>query len=175
VLPVQLRARANVNYFSSIVTSQTFNTNNTTHRATSGRLAERRRRLGQVLDERHVRSQRVFHDSTHSGCPGACLASRSTRNERPILDSPAYFSISTEYCTDLNERNDTRVPEPRTQRRPQPLRLLAAAPLPVQEMAVVHGELDRPLRETYYSRSFLPTADGRPTRIVVDVPVNRRS
>ena len=65
LLPGNFRARARVDYFSSLATMQTFNTN--VYDASSSRRTyrrQRRRRLARLLAERHVRSHRVVlqHD-----------------------------------------------------------------------------------------------------------------
>src|SRR6185295_14664372 len=93
LLPGNIRARANVSYFSSIVSSQTFNTNiydaSRNRRSFGGNLvgAWGKYSMNATLDH-----SEYFYDTTSSVLSGSWPRVTFSRNERPILDSPAYFS-----------------------------------------------------------------------------------
>ena len=48
-----------------------------------------------------------FPTTTDSTLTGSWPRISFTRNERPILDSPAYFSITNEYFRELRESNSS--------------------------------------------------------------------
>ena len=102
LLPFNLRSRGSVNYFSSIATSQAYNTNiydaSRNSRSFGGNIigAWGKYALNVTMDH-----SEYFSSLTSSYLAGTLPRVSFTRNERPILNSPAYFSISTEYVNTL--------------------------------------------------------------------------
>ena len=104
ILPGNFRARTNVNYFSSIVMNQTFNTNvaNTINnqRSFGGNV------IGTVggfsLNGTFARSEN-FYSATDSVVSGRLPQVTLSRNERPLLGSPIYFSATAESAGLLGE------------------------------------------------------------------------
>ncbi len=140
-LPGHMQARANVNYFSSIQTSQTFNTNiydSSRNERTFG--ANVVGAWGSYTMNATVEHDEYFYSQTQSALSGSWPQVSFARNERPIGDSPAYFSVGVDFARLLRESKD----EVAGQRgfRPWPGQRRPAAALPVQEVAVVHRQLD---------------------------------
>src|SRR5262249_26310462 len=104
LLPGHLRARANVSYFSSIVSSQTFNTNiydaSRNQRSFGGNIigAWRSYTLNATLDH-----SEYFYSTTDSSVSGSWPRIQFARNERPLPGSPAYFSVTTEVARLLRQ------------------------------------------------------------------------
>ena len=172
LLPGHLRARANVNYFSSIVSSQTFNTNiydaSRNSRSFGGNVvgAWGKYSLNATMDH-----SEYFSNLTDSYLAGSLPRVSFTRNERPILDSPAYFSITTEYV------NTLRATKTATTNADTGLNRIDVAPqlrYPFKKWQWFTVNSTLSWRETYYTRSYEPTGDPAviPTKIV-DVGVNR--
>src|SRR5207249_5591170 len=90
-LPGRIRARANIDYFSSIATSQTFNTNiydiSRNQRAFGGNLvgAWGSYSLNGTLDHREY-----FYDVNTSVLSGSWPRVSLSRNERPLWGSAVY-------------------------------------------------------------------------------------
>ena len=108
-LPWRLRARANVDYFSNIVTNQTFNTNlndaSSSRRRFGGNVSGGwgGYTLNGVLDQTEI-----FSTQTSSSRIGSWPRLTVARNERPIRDTAFYVSASGEYAQLINEiRADT--------------------------------------------------------------------
>ena len=182
LLPFNLRSRASVNYFSSIATSQAYNTNiydaSRNNRSFGGNVvgAWGKYSLNVTLDH-----SEYFSNLTDSYLAGTLPRVSFTRNERPILDSPAYFSISAEYVNTLRATKfsttdaDTGVSAvnvidtglSRIDVFPQ-----IRYPFKKWQWFTVNSTLS--YRETYYTRSYEP-ADGAavaPTK-VLDAGLNR--
>jgi len=108
LLPFGLRARASVNYFSSIATSQAYNTNiydaSRNNRSFGGNIVGA---WGKYTLNATIDRSEYFTDVTHSYLAGNQPRVAFARNERPILDSPVYFSVSGEY---LNSLRATKAP-----------------------------------------------------------------
>ena len=176
MLPFRLRARANVNYFSSIRSSQLNNVNindsSNNNRTIGGNLVGA---WGKYSMNATFNRSEYFTNLDTSTVGGTLPRVTLTRNERPILNTPAYFSVSTEYAQILNERNDTRVPEPERNANRSRFDFAPQLRYPFKKWQWFTVNSTVLFRETYYSRSYLPTvADPtRPTTIVVDVPINR--
>ena len=182
LLPFNLRARANVNYFSSIATSQTFNTNiydaSRNNRSFGGNVvgAWGKYSLNVTMDH-----SEYFSNLTDSYLAGSLPRVSFTRNERPILDSPAYFSVSAEYVntlratktgttnanTGLSQIHVVDTGLSRIDMVPQ-----IRYPFKKWQWFTVNSTLS--WRGTYYSRSYEPTGDPgvAPTK-VLDVGLNR--
>lgn len=182
LLPFNLRARANVNYFSNIVASQTFNTNiydaSRNNRSFGGNVvgAWGKYSLNATMDH-----SEYFSNLTDSYLAGSWPRVSFTRNERPILDSPAYFSVSAEYVntlratktsttnvdTGLSQINVVDTGLNRIDVVPQ-----IRYPFKKWQWFTVNSTVS--WRETYYSRSYEPTGNPNvlPTKIL-DVGLNR--
>jgi LPS-assembly protein len=181
LLPFGLRARANVNYFSSIVTSQAYNTNiydaSRNNRSYGGNVvgAWGKYTLNATLDH-----SEYFTDQTHSYLAGNQPRVTVARNERPILDSPVYFSVSGEY---LNSLRETKAPGKdaagnaviitddtglsRVDVLPQ-----IRYPFKKWQWFTVNSTFS--WRDTYYTRSFAPSSDPTvPPSKIVDTGLNR--
>jgi LPS-assembly protein len=103
LLPGHFRARASVNYFSSIATSQTLNTNiydiSRNQRDFGGNVVGTlgRYSLNATIDHREY----FFGDGQSSTLSGNWPRISVTRNERPLLGTPLYFSAGGEYVYQL--------------------------------------------------------------------------
>jgi len=171
MLPGNLRARANVNYFSSIVSSQTFNTNiydiSRNQRSFGGNVvgAWRNYTLNATLDH-----SEYFYDTTTSSISGSWPRVSLMRNERPIGNSQAYFSVTGEYGRLLRDSksSDTEIDASlsRLDFSPQ-----IRYPFKKWQWFTVNSTVS--WRETYYTRSYALADDGSPTTNVVDVGLNR--
>jgi LPS-assembly protein len=187
-LPFNLRARANVQYFSSIQDSQTYNTNiydaSRNSRTFGGNIvgAWGKYSLNATLDHNET-----FYNLTDSAVYGSLPRVSFTRNERPILDTPAYFSMSTEYFSSLRSSNTaTRDASGNAITDADGKAVIATddtglgridiAPqvrYPFKKWAWFTVNSTFGWRETYYTRSYDPATATSPTPKVVDVGLNR--
>jgi LPS-assembly protein len=107
-LPFGLRARANVSYFSSLATNQAYDLNindaSRNNRTFGGNVvgAWGTYSLNATFDQ-----SQYFYDQNNSGVTGSRPRVTLTRNERPLLGSPLYFSIGAEYAGLVNDRKST--------------------------------------------------------------------
>jgi LPS-assembly protein len=171
-LPWNLRARANVNYFSSIVSSQTFNTNiqdaSRNNRSYGGNIvgAWRNYTLNATLDH----SEYFLYDASSSSVNGSWPRISLMRNERPIGNSQAYFSVSGEYArplrTTITGATETDASLSRFDVSPQ-----IRYPFKKWQWFTVNSTVS--WRDTYYTRSYALADDGTATTNVVDVGLNR--
>ncbi len=180
-LPFGLRARASVNYFSSIATSQTFNTNiydaSRNSRSFGGNVVGS---WGKYSLNATIDRSEYFADLTNSYLAGSLPRVSFTRNERPILNSPAYFSMNAEF---VNTLRATKTGSPdsagntvittadsglsRVDLSPQ-----IRYPFKKWQWFTVNSTVS--WRETYYTRSYEATGDPlvTPSKIV-DTGLNR--
>jgi LPS-assembly protein len=181
LLPGNLRARANVNYFSSIVSSQTFNTNiydaSRNQRSFGGNIvgAWRSYTLNATLDH-----SEYFFTTTDSAVSGSWPRVSLMRNERPIGNSPAYFSVSGEFARLLRDRHSTITDAAggtsavnddqglgRFDVSPQ-----IRYPFKRWQWFTVNSTLS--WRQTYYTRSYAPSDDPLvPSTRIVEEGINR--
>jgi LPS-assembly protein len=181
-LPFNMRGRAQVNYFSSIAQSQTFNTNiydaSRNIRSFGGNVvgAWGKYSLNATLDH-----SEYFYDLNNSVLSGSWPRVAFSRNERPILDSPVYFSLGTEFLSSLSTRYQATT-DPTTQNTvttttDNGLTRIDLAPqvrYPFKKWAWFTVNSTFGWRETYYSKSYQPTGDPRnPPSTVIDVGLNR--
>ena len=171
LLPGNFRARATVDYFSDIVSNQTFNTNfsdaSRSQRSFGGNVvgAWRSYSLNATVDHREY-----FFSQTSSSVSGSWPRVGVTRNERPIPGTPLYFSANGEYANILSDRKDTGVQidlgRPRLDFLPQ-----VRFPFKKWQWFTVNSTLN--WRDTYYWRSIAydPLTNSGP---VVDDNVNRQ-
>ncbi len=184
VLPGNIRARANVNYFSSIATSQTFNTNiydsSRNQRSFGGNLvgAWGKYSMNATLDHTEY-----FTSLTDSVVSGSWPRLAFSRNERPIVaNSPVYFSASAEYLQTLRTTNTTTTDATTGVSTPTSLdtglsRLDFAPqiryPFKKWQWFTVNSTVS--WRETYYTRSYEATGDPLVTPSkVVDTGLSRQ-
>ncbi len=173
LLPGNLRARANVNYFSSIVSSQTFNTNiydaSRNNRSFGGNIVGS---WGKYSMNATVDHSELFYALTDSVLSGSWPRISFTRNERPILDSPAYFSVTTEYFRQLRG-SKTATTNLDTGLGRMDVAPQLRYPFKKWQWFTVNSTLS--WRDTIYTRSYEPTGDPliRPSK-VIDESLNRR-
>jgi LPS-assembly protein len=181
LLPFGLRARGTVNYFSSIATSQAYNTNiydaSRNNRSFGGNIVGA---WGKYTLNATIDRSEYFSNLTDSYLAGNLPRVLFQRNERPILDSPVYFSVSGEYLSSIRATNTAGTDTvgnsvintvdsglSRVDVVPQ-----IRYPFKKWQWFTVNSTFS--WRDTYYSRSFEPTADPNvvPSKIV-DTGLNR--
>ncbi len=171
-LPGNLRARARVDYFSSFETMQSFNTNiydlSRTQRTFGGNVigAWGTYTLNGTLDH-----SEYFYNKTQSILNGGWPRVTLARNERPLLGSPVYFSVSSEAAHLLNDVTQTgatgAVIETSSSLSRFDVNPQIRYPFKKWQWFTVNSTMS--WRDTYYSRSRNPD-----TKLVVDDNVNRR-
>ena len=167
LLPGNLHARARIDYFSSIVSSQTFNTNiydsSRNQRSFGGNVvgAWAGYALNATLDH-----SEYFYDTTNSVLSGSWPRVAINRNERPLLaDSPVYFSVGTEFVRELRETHtvDTSVVGLRTDVSVDTglsrLDVIPQIRYPFKKWQWFTVNSTVSWRDTYYTRSLNPTGD----------------
>ena len=165
LLPGGLRARARVDYFSSIVTSQTFNTNiydlSRNQRSYGGNIVGSwpTYSLNATLDH-----SEYFYPSDPNTVPQSVLSGSwprvtLSRNERPMLGSQFYFTVAGEYAHLLSERPgvdfDTQLPT----RLDQSLNRIDFWPqvrYPFKKWGWLTANSTVAWRDTFYSRILTP-------------------
>ncbi len=172
VLPAHLRARANVNYFSSIVASQTFNTNvydaSRNQRSFGGNVVGA---WGTYTMNATIDHSEYFYNTTDSVLSGSWPRVAFTRNERPILDSPVYFSASTEF---LHTLRTTRTATSSVDAGLSRVDFAPQIRYPFKKWQWFTVNSTITWRDTYYSRSYEPTSDPNvATSKVIDAGLNR--
>jgi LPS-assembly protein len=171
-LPHRFRARAQVDYFSSLVTNQTFNTNY--QDASLSRRSYGANVVGTfsgfALNGTFDRSE-WFNTTTSSAVVGSSPRVTLTRSERPIFSgSPIYFGASTEYAhLDRQTKEDGAVTDDRGLGR---FDFAPQVRYPFKRWPFLTVNTTASWRETFYSRSIDPT-DETQTRIL-DESVNRQ-
>jgi LPS-assembly protein len=181
LLPFNLRSRATVNYFSSIVTSQAFNTNiydsSRNDRSFQGNVvgAWGKYTLNVTLDH-----SEYFSDVNNSYLAGTLPRVSFARSERPILNSPAYFSITGEYVSTLRATKSTTADSAGvsvTNVTDTGLNRLDVFPqirYPFKKWAWFTVNSTVSWRDTYYTRSYAPASDTTvPANTVIDTGLNR--
>jgi len=171
-LPHRFRARAQVDYFSNIITNQTFNTN--VYAASSNRRYFSTNVNGIIegvsVNGTFDRSE-YFNNTVSSAITGSSPRLTLNRGERPLFKtSPIYFGVSGEYAhLDRQTRDDGTTIDDRTLGRfdfnPQ-LRY----PFKRWPFLTVNSTVS--WRETYYTRSLDPNDLNGNT--VLDSNVNRQ-
>ncbi len=178
ILPGNLRARARVDYTSSIETSQLFNTNvydlSRNQRTFGGNVvgAWGTYSLNATLDHSEYFTNRT--DSVLSGSwPRVALA----RNERPLLGSQLYFSVGSEYAHPLNERRFTDTSTGVETVDNQSLNRFDVTPqirYPFKKWAWLTANSTVSFRDTYYSRVLSPKdPEGVEPQTILDEGFNR--
>ena len=181
LLPGNLRARANANYFSSITASQTFNTNiydiTRNQRSYGGNVvgAWNSYTLNATVD----RSE-YFNTQTTSSLYGSWPRVTFSRNERPIGGTPAYFSVTTDAAHYVRESRGTTT-DPVTNETVNitsdfglsrfDLAPLIRYPFKRWQWFTVNNTIT--WHETYYTRTYALDDNGVPTNVVIDKGLNR--
>jgi len=180
--PGHLRAQANVNYFSSIQSSQTFNTNiqdiSRNDRSYGGNLVGAWRTY--TLNATLLHSE-YFYTADDSTVTGSWPRVSLMRNERPIGNSPAYFSVSGEFARQVRDSRTTaadpatglsRTTEIDTGLSRFDVSPQIRYPFKKWQWFTVNSTLS--WRDTYYTRSYAPTADPLSTSsTVIEEGINR--
>jgi LPS-assembly protein len=173
-LPGNLRARANVNYFSSIAASQTFNTNiydTSRNERTFG--ANVVGAWGSYTMNATVEHDEYFYDQNDSALSGSWPQVAFARNERPLFDSPAYFSVGAEFAHLLRESKSVDATTGAVTDVDSGLGRVNVAPqlrYPFKKWQWFTVNSTVSWRDTYYTRSLDPNDQTTP----VDVPINRQ-
>ncbi|HEY6213883.1 MAG TPA: putative LPS assembly protein LptD [Vicinamibacterales bacterium] len=181
-LPLNMRGRAYVNYFSSITTAQTFNTN-------PYDVSRNQRSFGgNVVGAWHAYSMNAtvdrnetFYNLTDSSLYGTGPRVNVSRNESPLLGSQLYFSLTGTYANLIRGTHsvtsdgvtsvatDTDLGYSRFDIQPQ-------IRYPFKQWGWLTANSTISWRDTYFSRSaVLDDATGNPRGdALADAAVNRR-
>jgi LPS-assembly protein len=181
VLPGNLRARANANYFSSIQTSQTYNTNiydaSRSIRSFGGNVIGAWN--GYTLNGTVDRSE-YFTSTTQSSIYGNAPRINFARNERPLGNTPAYFAVTTEYAHLLRESKSTATDQATTESvttlTDNSISRIDVAPqirYPFKRWSFFTVNNTISMHDTYYSRTVALDENGSPTSNLLDVGLNR--
>lgn len=171
-LPHRFRARAQVDYFSSIVTNQTFNTN--VYDAARNRRTYGANVVGAAggffINGTFDRTE-WFNTTTSSGVVGSSPRIALTRSERPLFNgSPIYFGASSEFAhLDRLTKNDATVIDDRSLGR---FDIAPQIRYPFKRWPFLTINTTASWRETFYTRSLDPTDSTQST--VLDESVNRQ-
>jgi LPS-assembly protein len=170
MLPGNLRTRARVEYFSSLETMQTFNTNiydvSRNQRTFGGNVVGG---WGTYSLNGTFDHSEYFYTKSQSIVSGGWPRLSLARNERPLLGSPLYFSVGTEVAHLLSERKDTAQPANDTNSSLSRFDVNPQIRYPFKKWQWFTVNSTVSWRDTYYSRSVDPV-----TNQVADDNVNRR-
>jgi LPS-assembly protein len=183
-LPLGMRAQANVSYFSSLTTNQTFNTNiydaslNTRSVGANVVGAWGTYTMNATFDHTEY-----FYSAANATTAGSSALTGSgpkvdfSRNERPLFDSPVYFSVGAEYA---NLLRDSKAPDPanpiQTLETNTGLTRLDFTPqirYPFKKWQWFTVNSTFGWRDTYYTHSQIPATDAAPAE-PIDESLNRR-
>ena len=171
-LPYRLRARANVSYFSSIQSSQLNNVNiydlSRNSRSYGGNLVGN---WGKYSMNSTFDHSEYFYNTTTSVLSGTWPRVSFSRNERPILNSPLYFSVSSEAASILRDTKNGEVETDTSLSRfdvsPQ-----IRYPFKKWQWFTINSTIN--WRDTFYTRSYAPSTDPtRPSTVVTEDNLNR--
>ncbi|HUR34341.1 MAG TPA: hypothetical protein VM032_11145 [Vicinamibacterales bacterium] len=171
-LPHRFRARAQVDYFSDILTNQTFNTD--IYNATRNRRYYSANVVGTLsgfsVNGTFDRTE-YFNTLTSSGVTGSSPRLSLTRGERPLFpNSPIYFGASTEYAhLDRQTRDNGQVLDDRSLGR---FDIAPQLRYPFKRWPFLTVNSTLSWRETFYTRSLDPADTSGST--VLDQSVNRQ-
>jgi LPS-assembly protein len=177
-LPGGFRARAQANYFSNLITNQTFDTNvfSTTNsqRSFGGNIVGTVQNYSVNATLMHTES---FYNATDSTIIGTWPQLNVSRSERPLGGSDVYFTMAGEYARLLQESKapsagvDTDLGLARLDARPQ-LRY------PFKKWQWFTVNSTAAIRDTYYSRSLddgVTDSAGAPCSLSGTCPIVDRS
>jgi LPS-assembly protein len=174
LLPLGLRARASVDYFSDIVTNQTLNTNINTS-------SNNQRSIGgnvvgawgdYSLNGTLLRSE-YFSSQNVSNVTGSWPRVTVNRNERPVGDTPVYVSASGEYANVLSLGRNAATELDRSLTR---LDFSPQLRFPFKRWQWLTANSTAGWRETFYSRSLDPAATDPVTEqpVIIGDNLHRR-
>jgi LPS-assembly protein len=175
-LPLGMRARARVDYFSSITTSQTFNSNvydaSRNQRTYGGNVVGSWG--GYSMNATFDRNE-YFYNADTSSVSGSGPRVSVSRNERPLFGSALYFSLNGEYANLLYESKGIDATGPydvdkglmRFDITPQ-----VRYPFKKWQWFTVNSTFS--WRDTYYTRSYDPQSPDPNNPVVIDTGLNRR-
>jgi LPS-assembly protein len=170
LLPGHLRARGSVNYFSNIVTSQTLNTNiydqSRNTRDFGGNIIGA---WGTYTLNSTIRHSEYFSSTTSTTVLGDWPRVALSRNERPLLQTPLYFSVGTEYVHFL--RTGTTNGVETDSRSLSRIDFSPQIRYPFKKWQWFTVNTTMSLHETYYSRSL--TEKSAVAQTITDEPLNR--
>jgi LPS-assembly protein len=180
LLPGGIRARGRIDYFSSIKTSQTFNTNiydaSRNTRSYGGNLigAWGTYTMNATLDH-----SEYFYDLNSSSLSGSWPRVSFSRNERPFLGGAAYLSLGTEFVRVLRESDSTDTTTKVTTISDFGLSRFDVNPqirYPFKKWQWFTVNSTVGWRDTYYSRSMTPldVTPGAPAQTLTEASLNRR-
>jgi LPS-assembly protein len=183
LLPFNLRASANANYFSSITASQAFNTNiydiTRNQRSYGGNVVGAW--TSYTLNATAIRSE-YFNTSTTSSLSGSWPRVTFSRNERPIEGTPAYFSVTTDAARFIRESRgsvtDSTTNETHDVTTDFGLSRFDLAPViryPFKRWQWFTVNNTITWHQTYYTRTYALDDNGLPTNpaVVIDQGLNR--
>jgi LPS-assembly protein len=171
-LPGRLRASARVDYFSSIATNQTFNTNlndaSRSQRVFGGNVVGVRGSysLNGTFDHREY-----FYSRTSSAVSGSWPRLTIARNEQPLGKTPLYVSAGGEYVHILSDRRDGTVESDLGLTR---MDFSPRVRFPFKKWQWFTVNTSATWRDTYYSRSYQIDPVTRTAVGVLDDNLNRR-
>jgi LPS-assembly protein len=168
MLPGNLRARGRADYFSSLETMQTFNTNiydaSRNQRTFGGNVIGS---WGTYTLNTTIDHSEYFYNKDQSILTGGLPRVSLARNERPLPGSPVYFSVGTEVAHLLRETRQRQTSLnsslSRVDVHPQ-----VRYPFKKWQWFTVNSTVS--WRDTYYTRSLAATNP----QVVVDDNLNRR-
>jgi LPS-assembly protein len=174
-LPARLRARGQIDYFSSLATNQTFNldVNNATQsrRSFGGNLVGAWNSYSLNGTFNHVE---YFSSQTSSNLSGGWPKVSLIRNERPIGDSPFYVAAGGEYAYLLSEGHERDFTINRSLTR---LDFAPRVRFPFKRWQWFTVNTTASWRDTAYSRSYDPfqvDPINKKPFVVVDTNLNRQ-
>jgi LPS-assembly protein len=174
-LPGRLRARGQIDYFSSIATNQTFNldVNSATRsrRSFGGNVVGAWNSYSLNATLNHVEQ---FNSQTSSSLNGGWPKVMLIRNERPIGDSPFYVAAGGEYAYLLSELREDNVVVDRNLTR---LDFTPRVRFPFKKWQWFTVNTTASWRDTAYSRSYDPVLTDPITgqrTVIVDTNLNRQ-
>jgi LPS-assembly protein len=174
LLPGRLRARANVDYFSSIATNQTFNTNindsSRSQRTFGGNVVGG---WGSYTLNGTIDHREYFYSETSSSVNGSWPRVDVARSERPVRHTPFYFSANGEYATILS---DSRNGSDQLDKGLTRLDFMPQIRFPFKKWQWFTVNTTASWRDTYYSRSLDPSTIDPVTNqpVILDDNLNRR-
>jgi len=173
-LPPHMRAGAQINYFSSLQTIQSFNTNvydaSQSQRSFAGNLNGNWRNytLTALFDRNET-----FYDTTQSVTTGGAPRVTFNRIERPLfVGSTAYFGTTSEFVHFIRQRNveDVTIDTGLTR-----LDVMPTIRYPFKKWQWLTVNSTASFRDTFYTRSVDPLAIDPITQrpLPIDAPLNR--
>jgi len=173
-LPLGLRARANVDYFSNLVTAQTFNTNiydaSRRQRTYGGNIVGA---WGTYSLNTTIDWNEFFYGVDSSTVSGDTPRINFTRSERPLFGSDLYFTFTSEYASLVRRARSTFNDVP--SEIDSGLTRLDVTPqirYPFKKWSWLTVNSSLAWRDTYYTRSIDPNATS--PQQLIDDSINRK-